>query len=234
MAIRGDRADDSGRTRRSASSSRATKGSGTGTRASGGRAGSAGRGTVRSSKTRPPSTRNVPAKKKFSGRYTRRIVGWTIVNVFLVLALLGGIGAAAGFGYFAYRDYRVQQAHEEAQAAARQVVVDFLTISAKSVTRDIKQVLDGSTGEFHEQYKDGADQVRAAVVENKVDSTGKVLRSGVVSGDLDSAVVIVAVDATIKNASSPKGRKAHYRIQVDMTYDEDRDRWLVSRLEFVD
>lgn len=158
---------------------------------------------------------------------------WLGINVALVLVMVAATVTAGIVGYGAYQDYRVREGHKEASAAARQTVVDFLTISAASVSKDLNQVLEGSTGEFRRQYESGMSEVRTAVVENKVASTGKVLRSGVVSGDEDSAVVLVAVDARIKNVRTPKGRKAHYRVQVDMVYDDKQDRWLVSRLEFV-
>ena len=58
-----------------------------------------------------------------------------------------------------------------------------------------------------------------------------VLRAGLVSGDSDSAVVLVAVDATVSNVKAPQGRPAHYRIKVDLAKEEGR--WLVSKLEFV-
>ena len=159
---------------------------------------------------------------------------WLGINAALGLALAAIVVCTVIFwAYPAWSDYRVRESHKAAAASARQLVVNFLTISASSVTKDIDEVLDGSTGDFRKQYQAGMSDVRAAVVENKVSSTGKVLRSGVVSGDADSAVVLVAVDATIKNVHTPKGRKAHYRVQVDMVYDDKKDRWLVSRLDFV-
>ncbi|MGH3714418.1 MAG: hypothetical protein ACRDT4_13295 [Micromonosporaceae bacterium] len=151
----------------------------------------------------------------------------------LALALVATIVAAGWYGYWWYDDYKIRNGHTEAQAAARQTVVNFLTISASSVNKDLSSVLDGATGEFKKQYEAGMGEVRTAVIENKVSSTGRVLRSGVVTGDADSAVVLVAVDARVKNVRTPEGRKAHYRVQVDMVYDEDQERWLVSRLEFV-
>jgi Mce-associated membrane protein len=69
-------------------------------------------------------------------------------------------------------------------------------------------------------------------VENNVDSHGTVLRAALVSGDSKHAVVLVAVDATVKNAKAPEGRQSHYRIQVELNR-SGSGRWLVSRLQFV-
>jgi Mce-associated membrane protein len=60
-----------------------------------------------------------------------------------------------------------------------------------------------------------------------------VLRAALVSGGLRSAVVLVAVDATVKNTKTPAGRASHYRIQVDVDRDPGSGRWLVARLQFV-
>ena len=50
------------------------------------------------------------------------------------------------------------------------------------------------------------------------------LRAGLVSGDRRRAVVLVAVDATVKNVKAPDGRPSHYRIQVDLVRDRDSGR----------
>ena len=48
-----------------------------------------------------------------------------------------------------------------------------------------------------------------------------------------TAVVLVALDATVKNTNAPDGRLSHYRIQVSLTRDAGSGRWLVSQLQFV-
>jgi Mce-associated membrane protein len=128
---------------------------------------------------------------------------------------------------------RLERAHQAALAAAKQTTVDFVTISASSVDGDLQRIADGATGDFSDEFTRGLPQVRQAVVENKVESTGQVLRAGLVSGDLDSAVVLVAVDASVRNVGAPDGRLSHYRIQVDLVLDPGSGRWLVSRLQFV-
>ena len=85
--------------------------------------------------------------------------------------------------------------------------VNFVSISAASVDRDLQRIAAGATGDFKDEFTRGQPQVRAAVVENKVDSRGSVLRAGLVSGDRRTAVVLVAVDATVKNAQGA-GRPA--------------------------
>jgi Mce-associated membrane protein len=169
---------------------------------------------------RPPAGRPAP------GRWPAATVGLAAV---LVVALAG-----AGFlGYQWYQDRAVEQARAHALAAARQTTVNFVSVSASSVDSDLQRITAGAAGEFKEEFTRGQAQVRAAVIENKVESTGTVLRAALVSGDRRAAVALVAVDATVKNVHAPDGRAAHYRIQVDLTRDRDSGAWLVSRLQFV-
>lgn len=149
--------------------------------------------------------------------------------VFGVLAL--AVAAAGWSGWRLYATHVVERDHAAAVAAARQFTMDFVSISAETVDSDIQRVTSGATGDFAGEYTRGKTQVRAAVVENGVQSQGTVVRAGLVSGDADSAVVLVAVDATVKNVKAPQGRPAHYRIKVDLVKEEGR--WLVSKLEFV-
>jgi Mce-associated membrane protein len=163
------------------------------------------------------------------GPGSKRRPPWRLLAACTVLVV--ALAAAVFGGYRWYGDRALDNAHEAALAAARQTAVNFVSVSASSVDRDLQRIVAGATGEFKDEFVRGQAQVRAAIVENKVESTGTVLRAGLVSGDRRSAVVLVAVDATVKNVKAPDGRPSHYRIQVDVT--RDGGAWLVSRLQFV-
>jgi Mce-associated membrane protein len=157
----------------------------------------------------------------------RIIISWT--TAVLCVALAAALWAGAEW----YGDRRLAEAHQQALAAAKQTTVDFVSASAASVDRDLQRILAGSTGDFKEEFGRGQAQVRAAVVENNVDSRGTVLRAALISGDLRRAVVLVAMDAVVRNTNAPQGRPSHYRIQVEVSRDRGSGRWLVSRLQFV-
>jgi Mce-associated membrane protein len=170
----------------------------------------------------PSEPKSAPSKQ----RATKALIG-------TVLMLAAALAALAVTGRQWYEQRRVDGAHQAALAAAKQATVDFVSISAASVDHDLQRIAGGATGDFADEFNRGLRDVRTAVTENEVRSQGTVLRAGLVSGDLDSAVVIVAVDATVKNKGAPDGRLSHYRIQVDVALDPDTGRWLVSRLQFV-
>jgi Mce-associated membrane protein len=154
--------------------------------------------------------------------------------VWLLVALLAGTLALAGwYGHRWYQHQALEESRQGALAAAKQVGVNFVSVSAASVDRDLQLIVTGATGEFKEEFVRGQAQVRAAVVENKVESHGSVLRAGLVSADRRRAVALVALDATVKNIKVPDGRASHYRIQMDLVRDPESGQWLVSRLQFV-
>ncbi len=114
---------------------------------------------------------------------------------------------------------------------AKQHAVNFTTLDYRTFDDDIELVLDGSTGDFREQFRSGVEQVRDLVTQNKSVSTGSVSEAGVVSMDEDSAQVLVVADTEVSNVSSPDPTPRHYRLQMDLT--RTGDRWLVSQLTFV-
>jgi len=184
----------------------------------------------------PARTETEPAKKSAAvrvlvGPVEKRRGPGVARLLLMVLALLLAAGAYAGNAWWQAR--KVETAHGEAIAAARQLATNFVSISAASVDTDLARIAAGATGEFGEEFGRGMPGVRQAVLENKVESAGTVLRAGLVSGDADSAIVLVAIDATVKNVKAPDGRVSHYRIQLDLALDAASGRWLVAKLQFV-
>src|SRR5215475_878602 len=125
----------------------------------------------------------------------RRAMRFKIWLAALVLA-----DAAAGYaGYTWHGAQERSDSRALALATARQFAVDFVSINASTVDQDLARVAVGSTGDFGDEFQRGMPTVRTSVLDNKVQSAGTVLRAALVSSDVDSAVVLVAVDATIKN-----------------------------------
>jgi Mce-associated membrane protein len=159
---------------------------------------------------------------------TRR---WRLAAWSLVVVLAGVLAAVGVLARQAYDQGQLDAARQHAMAAARQATVDFVSISAATIDSDLQRISDHATGEFKDEFTQDMPQVRAAVVDNKVDSHGTVLRAAIVSSSRSSAVLLVAVDATVKNTNAPDGRLSHYRIRVTMAAQSNR--WLVAKLEFV-
>ena len=181
-------------------------------------------------KTKPTSA--TPAKERDETRTPAAGRRWRIATWLLVVVLLGALGAAGIFAKQWYDHRQLDSAKQQALAAARQDVVDFVSISAATIDRDLKRIADNATGGFSDEFTQDMSLVRSAVVANKVVWQGTVLRAAVVSASRHTAVVLVAVDATVRNSDAPDGRLSHYRIEVTLVPDSS-GRWLVSSLEFV-
>jgi Mce-associated membrane protein len=158
---------------------------------------------------------------------------WRLVNAALaVLLVVVAVGASVAVSRW-QDQRRLEGDRQAALAAAKQAAVNFVSVSQSTVDADMQRIIDSATGDFKDQYVSNKATFHDQIVANKASATGTVLRAAILSSDSDSAVVLVAVDATIKNAGTPDGRLSHYRLQLNMARDGGTGRWLVAQLDFV-
>lgn len=124
-----------------------------------------------------------------------------------------------------------EERRTEILAAARQHAVNFTTLDYQALDRDLGRVLDGATGQFRTQFKEGTADLSELVRNNRAVSEGEVLEAGIVTDDPDSARVLVVADSTVTNSADPDPQRRHYRLQLDLVREDGR--WLVSDLQFV-
>jgi Mce-associated membrane protein len=159
-------------------------------------------------------------------RPTRRLL-WTLT----ALLLLAAAAVTATWGRAAWQQQRDADDRAAALAAGRQIAVNFVTMNASSFDADTKRVLDEATGAFRKEYASTLAQLKPVVTANKTVSTVERAEASLVSGDEDSARVIVGVIAPTSNASTPKPEKKTYRLRLDLV--KVGDAWKVSTLDFV-
>ena len=152
---------------------------------------------------------------------------WTLTAVLLLAA----VAVTATLGRSAWQQQRDAGDRAAALAAGRQIAVNFVTMDAASFDADTKRVLDASTGAFRKEYASTLAQLKPVVTANKTVSTVERAEASLVSGDEDSAKVIVGVVAPTSNASTPKPEKKTYRLRLDLV--KVGDAWKVSTLDFV-
>ncbi|GLZ76840.1 hypothetical protein Afil01_16470 [Actinorhabdospora filicis] len=163
---------------------------------------------------------------------------WIVVVVVLSLIGAGAVALGAWKGWDLYESNRADGLEQEALDAAGQLVTNFMTTSATSVDADLARIVEGATGEFGDQFKNGQAALKETIVANKAASVGKVLSKAILHGDpvyqtdTDSAGVIVACDAQVSNVNAPDGRLLHYRVKLGLTLGGDGV-WRISKLEFV-
>lgn len=174
----------------------------------------------------PQTSQETRATGAGSWRPTPRSL-WTLAVLLLVAAavVIGTLGRAA------WQRDQVGSARAEALAAGRQLAVNFVTVSSTTFDADTARVVAGATGEFKKEYEGTLAQLKPVVVENKTVSTVERAEASLVSGDLDSAQVIVGVVAPTTNTATKTPEKKTYRLRLDLV--KDGATWKVSSLDFV-
>jgi Mce-associated membrane protein len=145
------------------------------------------------------------------------------------MVLAFATAAFAGHGWYAQR--KLATARTQAVVAAGSLAMRFVSISAATVDADLAGVAADASGTFGRDLIRGGANLRAKVLGDKVQATGRLLRAGLVNGDLDAAAVLVAVDAIVRDARTPDGRSVHYRMRLDLAHESGR--WLVTGLRYV-
>jgi Mce-associated membrane protein len=154
-----------------------------------------------------------------------------------VLALLVGAVVAAALGFSAFVGWQLKQLDDTAAAgraaleAARNYAVTLTTLDSKNIDKNYQQALDGATGEFKDQYSQGATQLRQVLIDNNATGKGIVIDAAVKSATKTKAEVLLFVDQSITNAVNPSPRIDRNRIQMTMELVDNR--WLASKVEIL-
>lgn len=120
-------------------------------------------------------------------------------------------------------------ARDAAVAAARQEVLNLDSLSAATVDRDLKRVLDGSTGTFKDQFTRAEPDLKTLIVGRRSVTSGTIDSAAVVRADDSTATVLVAVDRSVTDSTDPNGAVTHDRWRVDL--EKHGGRWLVADLQ---
>ncbi|MYR06819.1 hypothetical protein GTV32_11115 [Gordonia sp. SID5947] len=168
--------------------------------------------------------RRARLRAALTGRRTRRV--FTVV---IAVVAVAGVALAGWFGLEWKQARDVDNAATAAKSVAEQYAVSLTSVSADSVDKDFATVLGGATGGFKDMYAKSSAQLRQLLVDNKADAQGKVIASGIQSATTDKVVVLLFIDQTVRNASTPEPRID--RSRVVMTMDKVGDRWLASKVD---
>lgn len=156
----------------------------------------------------------------------RRLVALALLCVLVLLA-----GAALFFGWQVRQAEAEKDARQDAMRYASQTAKNLTSVSVDDLDTDIRQVLDGATGEFHDDFAARSDNLREVLTSNEVSSEGEVLEVALVRFDDESATALVVVDAVVRNTQNPEGGVNTYRMKLDL--ERQGEQWLTSTLEFV-
>ena len=124
-----------------------------------------------------------------------------------------------------------QQRRVEYAAAARQSVVTLMSLDFNKAKEDVQRIIDNSTGEFRDDFKNQADDFIKVAQESKVVTEVTVNATAVDSMSDDSAVVLVSASSRVTNSAGAKQEPRSWRLSVDLKRDGGQIK--MSKVEFV-
>ncbi|OBK39638.1 hypothetical protein A5658_23905 [Mycobacterium sp. 1245111.1] len=154
--------------------------------------------------------------------------------------LAGGTAAAsaaallAATGYMVWQDHRSsEQRHREVEfaAAARQGVVNLMSLDFNRAEDDVQRIIDSSTGAFKNDFQATADDLVTSARNARAVSNTIVNSTAVESTNGNSAVVLVAATSTLTNAAGAKDEKRSWRLSVTVT--QDGTQLKIAKVDFV-
>jgi Mce-associated membrane protein len=124
-----------------------------------------------------------------------------------------------------------QRMNAEYAAAARQSVVTLMSLDFNKAKDDVQRIIDNSTGQFRDDFKNQADDFIKVAQDSKVITEVTVNATGVESMTDDSAVVLVSATSRVTNASGAKQEPRSWRLSVNLQREGDQVK--MSKVEFV-
>jgi Mce-associated membrane protein len=145
-------------------------------------------------------------------------------------------GLLAATGYMLWQHHKTtQQRHSAAEfvAAARQDVVNLMSMDYNKSQESVQRVLDGSTGKFKANFDETADEFAKALRDEKIVTSATVNDAAVDSMTGNSAVVLVSATSRREGKQAPKEQQQPQVWRVVLTLEREGDQIKMSGVEFV-
>jgi len=167
----------------------------------------------------PPTARQSP----------RHLIG-AVVAALTTVAFL----AATGYMLVTHQEKnRQRQQIAEYAAAARQGVINLMSIDYTTADESVKRVIDGSTGRFRANFEETADDFVKALKDEKIVTKATVNDAAVESLTGDSAVVLISATSRREGQQAPKDQQEPRLWRIVLTLQRDGGQIKMSGVEFV-
>ena len=154
----------------------------------------------------------------------------------VVIAALLTAGLLAATGYMAWQHQKIsRQQHDAAEyaAAARQDVINLMSIDYNTAQDSVQRVLDGSTGRFRANFADTAEDFVKALKDEKIVTRATVNDTAVESMTADTAVVLVSATSQREGPKAPKDQQEPRLWRVVVSLERDGGQIKMSGVDFV-
>lgn len=151
----------------------------------------------------------------------------------LSVLLVAALAAAVTFGLLLKGKSDTDAAANEALNTARTFAVTLTTYDYNNLDKNFADVLDGSTGDFKNEYSGGSSTLRQLLQQAKATSHGTVLDAGVKSASTDRVELVLVANQVVTNAAIKEGESRVDRSRFLMTLEKHDGRWLVSTVRML-
>jgi len=164
-------------------------------------------------------------------------VGWRRwMPAIAALAAVALVCAFAGVSAYMVLQHRDTNQHRQREAAfvtgAKQGVLNMISLDSNRAQEDVQRVIDGSTGQFKDEFQRRANDFISMVTQSKAVTEGTVHAAALESVNGNSAVVLVSATSQVTN--SPPGKDVPplmWRLRV--TVDQVGGQYKLSKVEYV-
>ena len=169
-----------------------------------------------------------------AGRPSRAVPVLPAVAVGVAALLTAGLLTAMGYMIWQHQKSSQQRySAAEFTAAARQDVINLMSIDYNTAQDSVQRVLDGSTGRFRANFDETADDFVKALQEEKVVTKANVNDAAVESMTGDTAVVLISATSQREGAKAPKDQQQPRLWRVVVTLEREDGQIKMSGVDFV-
>jgi Mce-associated membrane protein len=158
------------------------------------------------------------------------------VTVAVTTLLTAGLLGATGYMVWQHqRAAELRRSAAEFTAAARQDVINLMSMDYTRAQESVQRVLDNSTGKFRANFDETADEFVKALQDEKIVTTATINDAAVELDSMtdESAVVMVSATSRREGRQAPKEQQQPQVWRVLLTLERDGDQIKMSDVEFV-
>ena len=158
------------------------------------------------------------------------------VTVAVTTLLTAGLLGATGYMVWQHQKAAdLRRSAAEFTAAARQDVINLMSMDYTRAQESVQRVLDNSTGKFRANFDETADEFVKALQDEKIVTTATINDAAVELDSMtdESAVVMVSATSRREGRQAPKEQQQPQVWRVLLTLERDGDGIKMSDVEFV-
>lgn len=146
--------------------------------------------------------------------------------------LICASGAATGVMWWQHRQAARDQQHSlEFVGAARQGVIDLMSLNFSNAKDDVQRLINDTSGDFRKDLESHRDDFITAVQDSKIITTGEIKAVAVQSISDNDATVLVAASSKVSNVTGASQEQRTWRVTVTLT--RNGGQLKMSKVEFM-